>query len=155
MIIPVITLYQPWATWVIKRWKLIETRTHPRFKSLQEKRIGIHAANYHDKSDLVKYNPYLTTEQMREYEQEANSDIHYPQGVFLGTVIVDAFSELDSSNSKDALIDCSTVKRYGLFLSSPSPSAYIPVRGSMGIWYFDIEKGVKVEKPKPKIISLF
>lgn len=39
----VITLWQPWATWVVLGWKTIETRLHPRFASLAGQVIGIHA----------------------------------------------------------------------------------------------------------------
>jgi hypothetical protein len=42
--IPIISLWQPWAQWVALGWKLIESRTHNRFKSLLTKRIGIHAS---------------------------------------------------------------------------------------------------------------
>jgi hypothetical protein len=39
----VITLKQPWATWVLWGWKIVETRLHNQFGSLMNKRIGIHA----------------------------------------------------------------------------------------------------------------
>jgi len=45
-----ISLWQPWATFVVLGWKTIETRTHSRFKSLAGQRIAIHAARAVDKS---------------------------------------------------------------------------------------------------------
>ena len=40
---PVLTLYQPWATFIADGLKTIETRTHNRFTSLYGKTILIHA----------------------------------------------------------------------------------------------------------------
>lgn len=48
MIYPVITLYQPWATWIMRGWKTIETRTHNRFACLDHKTILIHAGKITD-----------------------------------------------------------------------------------------------------------
>jgi predicted transcriptional regulator len=39
----VITLWQPWASFIALGWKTIETRTHDRFKNLVCERIAIHA----------------------------------------------------------------------------------------------------------------
>ena len=47
-----ISLYQPQATWVALKWKTIETRTHHRFKSLEGKRIVIHATQ---KTDVTAF----------------------------------------------------------------------------------------------------
>ena len=46
----VITLWEPWATFVAMKWKTIETRTHQRFKGLTGQRIAIHAAMKFDKT---------------------------------------------------------------------------------------------------------
>lgn len=141
-IIPVITLYQPWASWVIKGWKTIETRTHDRFKSLEGKTIGIHAgSHFDDHDDEVMSNPYLS-------KLDIEDSLEAPTGVFLGTVMVDSFSKLNSSHSQRALIDCGMVERHGLFLSSPKMYfPFEPVKGSMGIWYFDLDTMKKVKKP--------
>lgn len=62
MIYPSITLTQPWATWIIRGWKTIETRTHNRFACLDKKTILIHAGMTTDKS--AANNPYLTKDQL-------------------------------------------------------------------------------------------
>lgn len=139
-VIPVITLYQPWASWVMNGWKTIETRTHDRFKGLAGKKIGIHAGSHFDDSDAVMKNPYLSKDQIEISSQ-------YVAGGFLGTIMVDSFSKLNGAHSKRALIDCQTVERYGLSLSSPKMYLFTPVKGSMGIWYFDLDTMQKVKKP--------
>lgn len=70
IILPVITLYQPWATWIMRDWKLIETRTHPRFASLLGRDLLIHSGGTTDKSDAAINNPYLTSEQLRYKPEE-------------------------------------------------------------------------------------
>ena len=138
-IYPVITLYQPWATWIARGWKPIETRLHDRFSSLNGKRILIHAGQKTDDSDAVVRNPYLTKEQI----------LYKPEEVVNGCIIADClvvgFGLLDASHSKAALIDCSSVKRWGLFLNEIMMVDPIKVQGEIGIWYFDTEKMVKVK----------
>lgn len=51
-IYPVITLYQPWATWIMRELKTIESRTHARFNSLLYKTILIHAGQTTDKTAI-------------------------------------------------------------------------------------------------------
>ena len=64
MKIPIITLYPPWAIWVGLGWKTIETRTHPRFRSLVGKTIGIHSAIKWDETAIDAARPFLTNEQI-------------------------------------------------------------------------------------------
>lgn len=137
--IPVITLYQPWATWIMRGWKTIETRTHSRFASLVHRTVLIHAGQKTDDSDFAIRNPYLTPEQIRH---EPNEMIN---GAILGSVYVDAVGWLcgDYCENSAALIE--STNRYGLFLKDikkfPTP---IYVKGSMGIWYFDVERSIKI-----------
>lgn len=140
-IVPVITLYQPWATWVMRGWKTIETRTHNRFGCLQYKTILIHAGKTTDRSDAVTTNKYLTPQQMYESEET-------PNGVILGSVYVDDFRQLNQRHSKDSLIECESTRRFGLFLRDIKIfDEPIPERGSVGIWYFDMKNKVKIKKP--------
>ena len=67
---PVITLYQPWATWIMRGWKTIETRTHSRFACLRGQTILIHAGKTTDKSELVTENIYLTSQQITHNPDE-------------------------------------------------------------------------------------
>jgi len=140
-IFPVITLYQPWATWIMRGWKLIETRTHDRFKSLIHKTVLIHAGQKFDEDAF--HNPFLTT------EQRVVNVGDFPSGAILGSAYVEDFDIVQPHESKDALIDCETVKRYGLYLSYVHCfEKPIPAKGEMGIWYYDMANKNKVHKPK-------
>lgn len=142
-IYPVITLYQPWATWIIRGWKKIETRTHSRFSSLKGKTILIHAGQKTDEAAII--NPYLTREQIMLNPDEVVN------GYLLGFAFVHDFKKLNDSHSKDSLIECRT-DRYGLFLREIKPiSPIIPAKGEMGIWYYDIERKQKANKPTAQI----
>jgi hypothetical protein len=141
-IIPVITLYQPWATFVIIGLKTIETRLHPKLKSLAGKTIGIHAGMKYDDSD--EWVPYVTEE-----EQMLCGKAQYIHGAILGTALVTSFGQLDKTHSKRALIDCENTLRYGLLLSQIEKwEAPVSAKGDMGIWYYDTELKQKVKKPK-------
>jgi hypothetical protein len=144
-IFPVITLYQPWATWIMRGWKTIETRTHNKFESLIHKTILIHAGQTTDAKAIN--NPYLTKEQLLfEPDEMVN-------GYILGSVYVDACGWLcgDDYENRSALIE--TTGRYGLFLEKVDRWKYpIPERGEMGIWYYDVEHMMKVRKPVNNLI---
>jgi len=139
-IFPVITLYQPWATWVVRGWKTIETRTHSRFSSLLGRTILIHAGM---KTDLEAVNnPYLLPEQISHKPEEMVN------GYILGSAAVVAFRELNTKDEPAALIECSTL-RYGLFLSDITQwEQPYPAKGEMGIWYWDTAANLKVKKSK-------
>jgi hypothetical protein len=140
-IYPVITLYQPWATWIMREWKTIETRTHNRFSSLVGKTILIHAGMTTDETAIN--NPYLTKEQLLENPDEMVN------GFILGSVYIGACGWLcgDNYENKNALIE--TTNRYGLFLKNIEKfDSPIPCKGEMGIWYFDMNKKEKIKKPK-------
>lgn len=150
MIYPAITLYQPWATWIMRTWKEIETRTHDHFKSLNHQTILIHAGKTTDSSDLAVKNPYLTTEQILYKPDEIIN------GVILGSAFVCDFGRLAGSHSKRALIDCTDTVRWGLFLRDIKVfDKPIPINGEMGIWYFDMETMQKVKKPQVDNPKLF
>ncbi len=144
-IFPVITLYQPWATWIMREWKTIETRTHNRFACLNKKTILIHAGLTTDNSELVIENKYLNKDQIIQNPNEIVN------GYILGKAYVYDYSELNIIHSLKSLIDCGLTSplRYGLFLENievfDSP---IKESGEMGIWYYDIVKRQKVKKPK-------
>lgn len=148
MILPVITLYQPWATWIMREWKTIETRTHNRFGCLLGKTILIHAGQTTDAAAIN--NPYLTKEQlMYEPDEVVN-------GFILGSVFVKSFGKLSSIHSEKSLIDCENTERWGLYLSKIEKfKDVIPVKGEVGVWYFDMDKKEKVRKPKIETLSMF
>lgn len=138
---PVVSLWQPWATWIMRGWKKIETRTHNRFASLLNKTILIHAGLTTDESALTVNNPYLTVKQIVESPEEVVN------GFILGFAYVYDYSKLTAANSQDALIDCESTVRYGLFLKDITPLEH-PIResGEQGIWYYDFENKKKFKK---------
>lgn len=149
-IYPVITLYQPWATWVMRRWKGIETRTHNRFKCLEGQTFLIHAGQSTDKSDYVRRNPYLSDEELNFNPDEMVN------GFILGGVHCNKFRLLTEADSESALIDCKNVERYGLILDTVNKfKEPIPAKGGMGIWYYDILEKKKVLKPQTEKLTLF
>lgn len=136
-IFPVITLYQPWATWIMRGWKTIETRTHNKFSCLKDQIILIHAGQTTDESAIR--NVYLTKEQLLFNPDEVVN------GYILGAVHVSDFALLNDSHSKASLIDCGSIKRYGLFLTNIQKfDDPIKESGSMGIWYYDLKNRKKV-----------
>ena len=141
-ILPVITLYQPWATWIMRGWKTIETRTHPRFACLLGKRVLIHSGMKTDTHPLTVNNRYLTRDQILFKPDEMIN------GYILGSAMVNDFRKLTGNASSRALIDCERDERWGLFLEKVSRwEEPVPVKGELGIWYFDIENKIKVKKP--------
>lgn len=140
MIYPVITLHQPWATWIMREWKEIETRTHGRFASLQGKTILIHAGKKTDAT--AKDNIFLTKEQLLYKPEEIIN------GHILGSAYVDATGWLcgDEYENEAALIE--TTNRYRLFLQDVEKFIEpIPEQGERGIWYYNLDKKQKVRKP--------
>lgn len=147
-IYPAITLYQPWATWIIRGWKTIETRTHNRFACLKGKTVLIHAGQRTDDSSSVIHNPYLTREEILQDPDEVVN------GYILGAAIVYDSRLLTKEDSKPALIHCDNTIRYGLFLKGIEKFDHpIFTKGEMGIWYFDMAKKEKIKKSA--INSLF
>lgn len=139
-ILPAITLYNPWAVWIMRGWKTIETRTHDRFKCLNNRTILIHAGMRTDISEQVTDNPYLTRVQILQEPKEMIG------GYILGTARVYNFSLLSEHESDLALIDCGTVQRWGLFLTEINRfKDPIPAKGGMGIWYYDLSTKQKVK----------
>jgi len=133
---PIITLHEPWATWIAKRWKLIETRTHQQFKSLTHKWIGIHAGLRWDRDALQHAGSYLTEEQIRQTKTWLRVG-----GCIIAIAYVSEHRKLDILDQKLSLICTGTIMRpvrYGLVFSDIRPIEAIPVRGRQGIWYHDI-----------------
>ena len=125
----------------MRGWKTIETRTHNRFSCLNDKIILIHAGLKTDAD--ARNNPYLTQKQLLYNPDEMVN------GYILGSVHVNKIMSLNDDHSEAALINCHTEYscRFGLFLDSVKKfDTPIPVKGEMGIWYFDMDKKRKVKK---------
>lgn len=128
--LPVITLWQPWATWVMLSWKRIETRTHSRFACLTGKTIGIHAAEKMDLAAAFVAKNFLTDQQRRLMDP-----YRHVRGAIICTARVEYHRLLTDADSSEALIDCGNVMRYGLILREITPIMPILCRGKQGIWY--------------------
>ena len=127
----VITLWQPWATWILWGWRTIETRTHNRFACLKGELIGIHAGKKFDHNAIGMAQEYLTTERIVKHNESI-----YPLGYIIATAQVTDARRLDFIHSEKALIECYT-ERYGLFLENIMPTVpVIKYKGSQGIWNF-------------------
>jgi hypothetical protein len=128
-----ITLWQPWASWIMWGWKTIETRLHPRFESLAGKRIGIHAGKTWDTKAIACARPYLTTEQIRQTSAQLAT---LPRQALLGTAFVEKHGCTEESDAAKALIDC-YVARYGLWLGELEVfERPLSCKGHQGIWTF-------------------
>lgn len=133
LFIRTITLWQPWAQWVMLGWKEIETRTHPRFQGLARERIGIHAALKWDSSAIEAARSFLSEEQITATRRMPDD---FEGGKVLGTVSVVESRWLSADDSKLALIECGT-RRHGLVLREPELfSQPIAAQGGRGIWKF-------------------
>ena len=130
--IPAITLYNPWAAWVIDQLKPIETRTHNRFRSLVGKTIAIHAGLH---LDTLAWS--LAREYLPKDRAESLACSSYPAGVVLGLAKVKDFGQLGPEHSRLAMIDCSRQTRWGLFFGRVEKFAEpIPAKGGRGRWYW-------------------
>lgn len=131
-LLPVITLWQPWASWIMLGWKTIETRTHTRFYCLTGKTIAIHAAKHWDKDAKRIAMPYLSEKQIVEHVEKAN--YMSIQGCILGTAVVKEFRKCFHDDAPKALIECDTT-RYGLILTDVHRIDPLYIKGRQGIWY--------------------
>lgn len=131
--IPVISLWQPWAQWVALEWKLIESRLHNRFKSLEGKRIGIHASRKWDNDWNLIAGQFLSCDQkLRTLEFKR---ILYPSVIC--TAFVSSYGSLSPDEARWAKIECFT-PRMGLWLRDIQ-LLDIPIecRGRQGIFYIE------------------
>jgi len=139
MQIPVITLHQPYAQFIMMGWKIIETRPHNRFKSLEGKTIFIHAGAHWEKNWYQFSGKYMTDDQVRQTVNWSMFKRLKPQIVC--SVFVKKNAKLNSEcESKKALIDCyEKDNRYGLFLINTKVIDPIIIKGSQGIWHYNLE----------------
>ena len=145
MTIPVITLWQPWATLIALGWKRIETRTHNRFRNLEGQTIGIHAGNKWDSGWSFLAGNFLTNEQYTLI-MKMQAEKEMPFGKIICTGKVYTYRKLVSSDSEKALIECDT-ERYGLFIYDIKKiEPPIEAKGKQGIWYFDLSRKTKITK---------
>ena len=132
--IPIISLWQPWAQWIALGWKLIESRRHNRFKSLEGKRIGIHASAKWDAGWSMQAGRFLPHERRMQTFDFMRVN---PPGI-LCTVMVSSYGVLSPNDAKWALIECET-PRMGLWLRDVQLlEPIVRCNGKQGIWYHDL-----------------
>lgn len=138
----VITLWQPWASFIALGWKTIETRTHDRFKNLVGQTIGIHAGNQWDEDWFKLTRNYFSAEQrILTIKMHDNFKAGTNRGAIICTAKVVSVGWLDHRDSQQALIDCSLEsdhQRFGLSLTNVKIIKPIPAKGKQGIWNFHI-----------------
>ncbi len=134
-----ISLWQPWATAVLLKWKTIETRTHARFKSLQGQRIAIHAAKKVDKdvTDLFYDNlPRMTAleiENLFRFVEICRGKIMCTAHVITARWAPNVDFDVREKWNRQAL--CEVGGKYLLFLDEIEPLRnIIPFRGRQGIF---------------------
>lgn len=134
MTMKAISLWQPWASWIMWGWKMIETRTHDRFRSLEGETIAIHAARRHDKRGFDLASDYLADWQLARCVIEEP----FPTGVILCTAKVECVGWCVENDARFALIECNS-RRFGLYLKHirvyPEP---VPCKGKQGIFNIDL-----------------
>lgn len=138
-----ITLWQPWASWIARGWKTIETRTHQRFASLAGQYIAIHAARTWDPDWEFKAVDFLTPDQLAETPR-----FRAVAGAVVCVADVAEHRELCQQDSQAALCYCGNGRLYGLVLRTVY--AYNPpvtVSGRQGIWEFDHTHGSPLGDP--------
>jgi hypothetical protein len=126
----VITLWQPWASWIARGLKTIETRTHHRFAGLVGSRIALHAGQKFDKTAIDSATPYV--------DDLDSLTINARHGEIICTAKVCDACWLDDSHSKAALIDCGNMPRFGLFLTDIEVVVNSGIiKGKQGIWNWE------------------
>ncbi|MEO8589436.1 MAG: hypothetical protein ABI432_08720 [Flavobacteriales bacterium] len=131
----VITLWQPWATWIALGFKTIETRTHGRFASLSETRIGIHAGHHWDEEAYALARAYMTDAQIGITESYKNV-----RGALVATAFVTEHRELRATDSRASLLWVGgEPKRFGLVLENVERlDPPMPMQGKQGIWSINV-----------------
>jgi len=130
MDVPVITLWQPWASWVALGWKTIETRTHDRLKSLIGKWVGIHAGLKWDDDALRLACDYMARWQIKQTEHFLKMG-----GAIICLAHVSEARWLSRADEAGAMIECAT-PRYGLVFDEVKQMEAVPAKGKQGIWYY-------------------
>ena len=133
-----ISLWQPWATFVAMKFKVIETRPHERFRSLVAEKIAIHAALKVDR--LGEWIDYLPLKISLLQAENIETLVKLSRGTIVCTATVMAvrwasnvdFKERERWN-RQAM--CEVGGKFCLFLEDIKPlTTRIPFRGRQGIF---------------------
>lgn len=139
--LPALTLWQPWATFVVAGFKPIETRTHGRYRSLEGKRIAIHSAlRKPKKAELDARFDWLKDHGRDDILEECGwfMDI-YPRGYILGTALVDEVRFMTPDDEDGALCDYYPGAWAYVLNDARRFAEPIPCKGEQGIWHWYTE----------------
>lgn len=153
--VTVITLWQPWATFLIKGVKTYETRSWP---TSHRGRILIHAAKRR-----INWNELNISELEKHYPDIRNWD--YPLGAIVGETELFDCQQMSDIQHDDATYLCinnsliSPVERlvgnyqkgrYAWRMQNPKPLSIPDVAGKQGLWRFDISRLQKGDVKQPE-----
>ncbi len=138
--LPIITLTQPWASWVAMGWKTGETRTTTTLlHRIQEKYFLVHAGKVWDPNAIDAASPWLTK------AQASRTSAFYGTTGILAIALAGKARCMTPADEPSALIGCTFTKftpkpevfrRWILPLDRIEPlDKPIPARGQQGIWY--------------------
>lgn len=142
--IPVLTLHQPWASWIVAGWKTGETRTSSRvLKMLDGRFFYVHAGQAWDSTAIDTAHEWLKPEQVATTHRE----IFPLRGQVLALVLGGKLRPMEERDEPLGLIGSTwTPDRYAVparryprwFLPIERVDALdnpIPAKGQQGLWY--------------------
>ena len=144
---PIITLIQPWASWVTMGWKTGETRTSGRLlKQLEEKYFFIHAGKAWDPLAIDAARPWLHPDKIAQTEEEFFGVRGHILAMALGGKMRPMAKEDEPlaligatylPSPEDArIVGPAPLVRWFLPLDRVDPlEKPMPVRGQQGVWY--------------------
>lgn len=136
-----ISIWQPWASLIITRHKLIETRGWPAPKSLIGRRIGIASTKSLRPEQVAAYEDDLFQELYQLTDLPPPGDL--PRGCILGTVLLHSCEIMTPELMEDVTDEEKIMGdwqpgRYAWRLFHPIQFEHpIPVRGAQGVWIYD------------------
>jgi hypothetical protein len=129
-IVTCLTLWRPWGEWIAADMKSIETRLHDRFRTFEGRRIAIHSGMKWDQEALRIASRFVKPSEVEEL-RAASISVH--PGSVLCTALVKEARWLKAVDSRNALIDCGIIRRFGLVLTDIRPAVPgIIVKGHQG-----------------------
>ncbi len=132
--LPVISLHQPWASWIAWGYKNVETRGHTRFGKLVGQRVGIHAARKWDRDAWFARRFLPRGAQARLLQKR------YPRGAIVATARIWDYGPMVPGDELGALLACHDgVVAYRLTDVVRVMPEY-PAKGRQGIWYVEVEE---------------
>lgn len=128
-----ISLWRPWAEWIVLGYKTIETRRHTRFRGLCGQVVAIHATEKWDEAGYQAAKRWLTPEQIANTEKLRGK----LPGRVIGSVFFDRCNWCRIEDEPGALIECTTL-RFGHFLKHPHRIEPFEAKGRQGIFTVEL-----------------